>query len=422
MEPFVHFGLFVAGSNAEFASITETEKLSPKAGKLLLVGGIDDNRCHPGNSGIVVYVNLLERNWARFSATTAGVPGATHIYPASMRAWLLDATTGPDALRLAEVETPEPGSGQVRIAPKIIGLNHLDVWVSHGLPAPARLPHILGGDAAGVVDAVGDGVVEWQPGDEVIINPSMSCGECAACLSDQMVFCPAFTILGEKESGTLAEQVVVPARNLFTKPQSLSWDRAGTFGLVTSTAYRMLARARLRAGETVLVVGVGGGVSSAAMLIAVARGARVFVTSRSSDKIGWAIEYGAEGGFDSNSAFAKELRAAALGGANVVVENVGQATWDQSMRSLEPGGRMVICGATAGNKVELSLPVLWFKQLELIGSTMSNRSEFAAALEMVVDGSVPVPIDRIFGFEDLPAAMARLEAGEQMGKVGLAVS
>lgn len=248
-----------------------------------------------------------------------------------MRAWLLDDTSGPGALRLADIDSPVPGQGEVQVAPKVIGLNHLDVWVSHGLPAPSTFPHILGADAAGVVTALGAGVSEWQVGDEVVVNPSISCGECAACVSDQMVFCKSFTILGEKRAGTLAEEVVVPARNLFTKPPSLDWGRGGTFGLTTSTAYRMLSRSRLRAGETVLVVGVGGGVSSAAMLIAVAEGARVFVTSRSTDKIAWAIEHGAEGGFDSNSAFAKELRAAAGAGAQVVVENVGQATWDQSL-------------------------------------------------------------------------------------------
>lgn len=339
-----------------------------------------------------------------------------------MRAWLLDATTGPGALRLADIETPEPEPGQVQVSPRVVGLNHLDLWVTYGLPAPPAFPHILGGDAAGVVSAVGEGVIEWQIGDEVVVNPSISCGQCAACLSDQMLFCTSYTILGEKASGTWADQIVVPVRSLFTKPPSLGWDLAGTFGLSTSTAYRMLSRARLRTGETVLVVGVGGGVSSAAMLIGVALGARVFVTSRSPEKIAWAVEHGAEGGFDSTSAFAKELKSTAGQGANVVVENVGQATWDQSMRSLEAGGRMVVCGATAGNRVELALPVLWFKQLEIIGSTMSNRSEFAETLEMVANGSVPVPVDRIFDFEDLPAAIARLESGQQLGKIGLALA
>jgi NADPH:quinone reductase-like Zn-dependent oxidoreductase len=272
------------------------------------------------------------------------------------------------------------------------------------------------------VAAVGEGVSTWEPGDEVIIHPSLSCGRCDACLRDDIVFCKSFTILGERLPGTMAQKIAVPARSVFRRPATVDWEVAGTFGLATATAYRMLSRARLQSGETVLVVGVGGGVSSAAMLIAVAREARVFVTSRSPDKIAWALAHGAEAGFDSAGEFSKELRAVAETGANVVIENVGLATWNQSMRSLEAGGRMVICGATAGNKVELALPVLWFKQYELIGSTMSNRLEFEASLAMVADGSVPVPIDRIYPFEELPAAMARLEAGEQMGKIGISLA
>ncbi|HKX76526.1 MAG TPA: zinc-binding dehydrogenase [Acidimicrobiia bacterium] len=338
-----------------------------------------------------------------------------------MRAWLLHDTTGPDALSLEEVEEPQPQAGQVRVAVKVAGLNHLDLWVSRGLPAPNHLPHILGADAAGIVDALGEGVAAWEVGDEVIVNPSMSCGQCHYCLRDQMVFCRSYQILGEHDPGTLAEMVVLPARSLIAKPPTLDWPTAGTFGLAAGTAYRMLLRARLQPHETVLVVGVGGGVSSAAMLIALAMGARVFVTSRSPDKIDWAIEQGAEGGFDSGGEFAKELKNAA-GGADVVVENVGDATWGQSLRSLSPGGRLVLCGATAGNRVELALPVLWFKQLEIIGSTMFTRSEFARVLHLVESGKVRIPVDRVFPFEDLPAALAHLDAGDQIGKVGLELS
>jgi NADPH:quinone reductase-like Zn-dependent oxidoreductase len=336
-----------------------------------------------------------------------------------MRAWLLDDIKGPESLRLGEVDDPVPGPEEVVVDIKVAGLNHLDVFVTHGLPAPKSFPHIPGADGAGVVAAVGEGVATWKPGDEVIIHPSLSCGRCDACLRDDIVFCKAFTILGERLPGTMAEKIAVPGRSVFRRPPSVDWDVAGTFGLATATAYRMLSRARLQSGETVLVVGVGGGVSSAAMLIAAARGARVFVTSRSPEKIAWALAHGAEAGFDSAGEFSKGLRAVAETGANVVIENVGLPTWNQSMRSLEAGGRMVICGATAGNKVELALPVLWFKQYELIGSTMSNRLEFEASLAMVADGSVPVPVDRIYPFEELPAAMARLEAGEQMGKIGI---
>ena len=339
-----------------------------------------------------------------------------------MRAWLLDDIKGPGALRLGEVPDPVPGLGEVVVDLRVSGLNHLDVFVTHGLPAPPSFPHILGADGAGVVSAVGEAVSEWAPGDEVVIHPSLSCGRCDACLRDDIVFCKSFTILGEKVPGTMAEKIAVPARNLFKRPATVDWPTAGTFGLATATAFRMLKRGRLEEGETVLVVGVGGGVSSAATLIAVARGARVFVTSRSTDKIAWAVAHGAEAGFDSAGEFSKELRLAAGAGANLVIENVGLPTWNHSMRSMEPGGRMVICGATAGNRVELALPVLWFKQYELIGSTMSTRAEFEKSLAMVADGSVPIPIDHIYSFEDLPEAIHRLEAGEQMGKVGISSS
>lgn len=332
-----------------------------------------------------------------------------------MKAWLLTDTTGIDGFAIEEVDTPEPGPGEVRVKLRTSGLNHLDLWVSKGLPAPETLPHILGADGAGVVDAVGEGVDRWQPGDEVVLDPSLSCGRCEACRRDDIVHCPEFGILGEHHIGTLAEQVVVPAANALAKPPHLDWETAGTFGLVTGTALRMLDRARLARGETVLVPGVGGGISSAAMLIARARGARVFVTSRSPAKIDWAVEHGAEAGFDSESEFSKEVRA--RGGADLVVENVGPATWGQSMRSLKPGGRIVVCGATSGQKVELTLPVLWFKELELIGSTMSSHAQFARALHLVSSGEVSVPVDGVYEFEHLPDALRRLEAADQMGKV-----
>lgn len=344
--------------------------------------------------------------------TTTGEPVATL---AGMKAWLLTDTTGIDAFSLEEVDTPDPGPGEVRVRLERTGLNHLDLWVSMGLPAPDHLPHIVGGDGAGVVDAVGEGVDGHEVGDEVVLDPSMSCGQCEACLRDEIVYCPDFGILGEHRTGTLAEYVVVPAANALPRPPALDWDRAGSFGLVTGTAYRMLDRARLARGETVLIPGIGGGVSSAALLLAVHRGARVFVTSRDPGKIEWAVAHGAEAGFDSTGAFSKEMRE--HGGADVVVENVGPATWDQSLRSLKRGGRLVTCGATSGPKVDLVIPVLFFKQLELIGSSMSTHGQFARALELVGSGEVEVPVDSVYDFEDLPAALRHLEAGDQIGKV-----
>ncbi|MCY3562720.1 MAG: zinc-binding dehydrogenase [Acidimicrobiia bacterium] len=339
-----------------------------------------------------------------------------------MRAWRLHELTGPGAISLDEVGDPEPGEGQVRVGLRISALNHLDVWVTRGLPAPPGLPHILGGDGAGVVDAIGPGVTGLTVGDEVIVNPSLSCGACPVCATGETVYCPTFGVLGEHRHGTLAEKVVIPAANAWPKPPALSWETAGSFSLATGTAFRMLRRARLAEGETLLVVGVGGGVSSAAALLGVSLGARVFVTSRGPEKIAWAIENGAEGGFDSTGQFSKELRAAAGGLAHTVVENVGPATWGQSLRSLGLGGRMVVCGATSGAKAEIGIPALFFRQLEIIGSTMYTPAEYRDLLDLIASGrATPPPVDRVFPFEELPAAMARMEAGRQLGKIALSV-
>lgn len=338
-----------------------------------------------------------------------------------MRAWQLHQLTGPGALYLDEVPTPEPGEGQVRVRPRIIALNHLDIWVTHGLPAPPGLPHILGGDGAGVVDAVGPGVENLAEGDEVIINPSLSCGACEVCDSGETVYCPSFGVLGEHSPGTLAERVVVPAANAAPKPPSLSWETAGSFSLAAGTAFRMLRRGRLQPGEVLLVVGVGGGVSSAAALLGSSLGARVFVTSRDPEKIAWAVANGAEGGFDSAGQFSKELKAAGAS-ADVIVENVGPATWGQSLRSLRPGGRMVVCGATSGAKAQISIPALFFRQIEIIGSTMYTPSEYRDLLDLLASGRAkPPPVDRVFPFEELPAAVERLDTARQLGKVALSL-
>lgn len=331
-----------------------------------------------------------------------------------MRAWQLHNTNGPESYRLDEVDPPEPGLGEVRVSLKIAALNHLDLWVSRGMPKPHHFPHIAGGDGAGVIDAVGDGVTSVAVGDEVTINPSLSCGQCAACLAGDIVFCRSFGILGEHRSGTLAEQVVVPARNVVPKPQ-VEWEVAGSYGLAFGTAYRMLRRARLAAGETLLVVGIGGGVAAAAFQIGQAMGADVMVTSRSEEKRAWALDNGAVAAADSAGAFSKELPQR----ADVVVESVGPATFDQSIRSTRAGGRIAVCGSTSGTKVELTVPVLFFKQLEILGSTMFTHEEFRQVTALVDAGKVQPQVDRTFDFDELPAALARLDAGEQLGKVAL---
>ncbi len=334
-----------------------------------------------------------------------------------MKAWQLTDTGGIDSYVLGDISEPDPGPGEVRVALRTSGLNHLDLWVSRGLPAPHHLPHIGGADAAGVVDAVGEGVAGFDSGDEVIVDPSHSCGECGHCRNDDIVYCDRFEILGEHRPGTFAEKVVIPVINAIRKPAKVDWDVAGTFGLAGATALRMLEKARLQPGETILVVGIGGGVSSAAFHLAKGMGTTVYVTSTTPDKIDQAVSDGAAGGFDSAGEFGKEL--ADLGGVDLVIDNVGPATLKQSMRAAKKGGRIAICGATSGPKVELNLPVLWFRQLELIGSSMGNHAQFARALYRISQGMARSPVDRMFPFDQLPDALRHLDSGTQTGKIGL---
>jgi zinc-binding alcohol dehydrogenase/oxidoreductase len=334
-----------------------------------------------------------------------------------MKAWQLIDVEGIDSYVLEDVAEPEPGPGEVRVALRTSGLNHLDLWVSRGLPKPHHMPHIGGADGAGLVDAVGEGVAGFEIGDEVIIDPSHSCGECAYCRNDDIVYCDRFQILGEHLSGTFAEKVVIPVINAIRKPARVDWDVAGTFGLASATAMRMLEKARLEEGESVLVVGIGGGVSAAAFHLANGMGAKVYVTSRSQEKIDQAITDGAIGGFDSAAEFGKEVTE--IGGVDLVIENVGPATLKQSMRAAKKGGRIAICGATSGPKFELTLPVVWFRQLELIGSSMGNHAQFARALYRISQGKARSPVDRMFPFEELPDALRHLDSGAQTGKVGL---
>lgn len=335
-----------------------------------------------------------------------------------MKAWHLIDTNGPESLELAEIDTPEPGPGEVRIKLKYSGLNHLDLWVSKGLPAPHTFPHILGADGAGTVDAVGEAVAGFDLGDEIIIDPTTSCGECGECKADRVVYCKEMKILGEHRSGTLTESVVIPTINAVRKPEAMDWEVAGSFGLATVTALRMLERAELQEKQKTLIVGVGGGVSAAAMALAVALRSEVYVTSRSQEKIDWAIEQGATAGFLSDDDFGAEMTA--LGGADVVIDNVGPATLRQSMKAARPGGRLVICGGTSGPKFELTLPHLFFKQLEIIGSTMGNHSQFSRATNYVGSGRASIPVDRVFDFEDVPSAMDYLATGKQKGKIAIA--
>lgn len=324
-----------------------------------------------------------------------------------MQAWILDESPG--AYRWGEVERPEPGPGEVRVRPVASALNHMDLWLTQGLPQP-HVPHVPGCDVAGVVEAVGDGVPGLAVGDEVVVNPAVSCRQCPTCLAGDSPLCRSFQIVGEHRWGGHGDAVVVPAANVVAKPPGLTWEAAAAFPLAYLTAWRMLRRARLAGGESVLVIGVGGGVSSAALVLARHLGARVYATSRDPHKRERAVALGAADAFDSAGEWPVKVK--------VVVDNVGPATWRQAVGALAPGGRLVTCGGTSGPRVEVSLPRLFFGQHEIIGSTMGSYREFADVCRVVADG-VPVIVDEVVERAAYPAALDRLREGAQLGKVVL---
>ncbi len=331
---------------------------------------------------------------------------------------MFEEPLGPAGVRVRELPRTEPAPGSVAIAIKAASINHLDLWMAHGAQRVTP-PRVIAADGAGVVAASGD--PGWRPGDEVVVYPVVCDWECEWCRAGQNVKCPRFGVIGEHTDGTACELLHVDARNVFARPKPLSWEEAAAFPLTFLTAWRMLTtRARLQPGEKVLVVGAGAGVAVAAIRIARHLGARVFATSRSEVKRRRAMEIGAEAAFDSAD-FSKSVREASGGGVDVVFEHVGPATLGESMRSVVNGGRVVLCGSTSGVKAEITMPRLFWGQIDLLGSTMGNVDEFRSVLEAMEEGLKPV-VDGVYPLSDVEDALKRLDAAEQFGKVVLSVS
>src|SRR5712692_6283734 len=289
-----------------------------------------------------------------------------------MNACVLTATGGLDSLLVTDVpQSPVPGPGDVRVAIRAAALNHLDLFVTEGLPAVEYVfPKILGADGAGVVETVGAGVTRVRPGDRVMINPGISCRQCEFCRKGEHSLCVKYRLLGEHLPGSFAEFVTLPVLT-----PALSWPEAAAFSLVTLTAWRMLVtRARLQAGEWVLVWGIGGGVSLAALGIAKLFGATVIATSSSDAKLVRARALGADHTLNHRTQqIAKEVRAlTGKRGVDIVVDHVGEQTWQESLRSLAKGGRVVTCGGTSGPKLVTDVRPLFWHQYSLLGSTMGN--------------------------------------------------
>jgi NADPH:quinone reductase-like Zn-dependent oxidoreductase len=318
---------------------------------------------------------------------------------------------GPEVLVLEEAPDPVPASGEVLVRLRASALNHLDVWIRQGLPSVPK-PRILGADGAGLVEALGDGVTGFEPGERVVINPGIEAGG------------GRIHVIGEHGDGTNAELLAVPATNVHPIPEGLSFEEAAAFPLVFETAYRMLVtRAGLREGEWVLAWGIGGGVSTATLAIAKALGANVIATSSSDAKLERARGLGADATVNHANGDVKEAVQEATGGrgADVVVEHVGEATWATSLQVAAPGGRIAVCGATSGPNPPAALHRIWWKQLSILGSTMGTGEDFAGAYELVASGRARPVIDEVLPLEQIRAAHERLEAGEQLGKIVLTI-
>jgi NADPH:quinone reductase-like Zn-dependent oxidoreductase len=326
-----------------------------------------------------------------------------------VRAVRIHEDGGPEVLVLEEAPDPVAGPGEVLVRLRASALNHLDVWIRKGLPSVPK-PRILGADGSGVVEALGDGVTGFEPGDRVVLNPGIEVGG------------GRIHVIGEHGDGTNAELIAVPATNVHPIPDGLSFEEAAAFPLVFETAYRMLVtRAGLREGEWVLAWGAGGGVSTATLAIAKALGARVIVTSSSDSKLERARELGADATVNHATGDVKAAVQEATGGhgIDVVVETVGEATWATSLQIAAPGGRIAVCGATTGPNPPAALHRIWWKQLSILGSTMGTGEDFAGAYELVASGRARPVVDTVLPLDEIRAAHERLEAGEQLGKIVL---
>ncbi len=326
-------------------------------------------------------------------------------------------------LEIAELPTPAPGHGEVLVRVRAVALNHLDLFTREGLPGlRLDLPHIGGSDIAGEIEAVGLGVEGWREGQHVVINPCLWCGVCEYCRRGEESLCVKFRIIGEHTRGGLAEYIVVSANNLVRIPDHYPFEQAAAAPLVFMTAWRaLITQGRLRAGESVLVIGAGGGVASAAIQVAKLAGAKVYAASRSEEKRRQALDLGADEVADSGEDFASDIWArTGKRGVDLVLENVGAATWERSLRCVAKGGRLVTYGATSGPNVQLDLRPLFWKQYAIIGATMANRAETETVLRLVFfERRMKPVVDRVLPLAKIQEAQRLLETGAQFGKIVL---
>jgi NADPH:quinone reductase-like Zn-dependent oxidoreductase len=318
-----------------------------------------------------------------------------------MKAIRIHEDGGPEVLRYEDAPDPEPGPGEVLVRLRAASLNHLDLWIRKGLPSVPK-PRILGADGAGVRE---------DTGERVVINPGIEHGD-------------RITVVGEHMDGTHAELVALPESNVYPLPDEIPFEQAAAFPLVFETAYRLLVtKAQLREGEWVLLWGIGSGVATAGLAIAKARGAKALVTSSSDEKLERARELGADAAVNHANGDVRAAVAEATdgNGVDVVLEHVGEATWQSSLQAARPGGRVAVCGATSGPNPPAALHRIWWKQLTIYGSTMGTRGDFEGAYELVKSGRAKPVVDSVFPLAEAQGAHERMEAAHQFGKIVLAI-
>jgi len=332
---------------------------------------------------------------------------------------------GPEVLARETIELPEPGPREVRVRVRAVALNHMDIWVRRGLPnLKLAYPHRLGCDIAGEVDALGPGARGVKAGDRVVVSPGVSCGVCDRCLSGQDNLCRQYGILGEHLSGGYSQHVVVPDANMLPYPGELPFEQAAAVPLVFLTAWQMVAlKAAVKPGQTVLVQAAGSGVSSAAIQIAKLFGARVLATTSTDAKAERARALGADEVINyATQDFVAEVKArTGKRGVDVVIDHVGGDVLARSVLATASGGRIVTCGATAGHEAKIDLRHVFFRQIELLGSTMGSKGTLFGILDHVRAGRLRPVVDRVMPLWDAAAAHRVLEAREAFGKVVLAV-
>jgi len=342
-----------------------------------------------------------------------------------MKAIIFNQHGGPEVLQPAEVPDPQIKADQVLIEVRACALNHLDVWVRNGLPGiTIPLPHILGNDIAGVVREAGALVTWARAGDEVMVQPGVSCGHCAACLAGHDNMCDEYDIIGYRLDGGYAELVAVPGLNLIPKPKNLSWAEAAALPLVTLTAWHMLVtRANVQPGEDVLIHAAGSGVGSVGIQIARLRGARVIATASSEEKLAKARELGADETINySDDTWPRQIKRLTNGrGVDVVFEHTGAATWPGSILSLKKGGRLVTCGATSGFNASTDLRHVFYRHLTILGSMMGSKADLLAAMKFIESGQISAVVDRVLPLDEARKAHELMEDRAQFGKLVLEI-